>query len=204
VALLFLLVRVIVDSLAGELQAFVVIVRKTVPGLTERALARFQKRAARAVQVAGKVNILVTGNREMRSLNRRFLGKDKPTDVLSFPPLPGPLDSLAGEIAISAEIAAANARRLGHSSAQEIKILVLHGLLHLAGYDHASDHGEMADKEAALRRALRLPAGLIERSGSPSSNTLRRTRSARARHSRKKPPSTAERSRPGPARTGTQ
>jgi ssRNA-specific RNase YbeY (16S rRNA maturation enzyme) len=70
---------------------------------------------------------------------------------------------MAGEIAISVDIALQNSARLGHSVAQEIKILALHGLLHLAGFDHERDNGEMASKEATLRRALRLPAALIER-----------------------------------------
>ena len=69
----------------------------------------------------------------------------------------------AGDLAISAEIAASNARRLGHSAGDELKILILHGLLHLAGYDHETDSGEMARKETRLRRLLGLPAALIER-----------------------------------------
>jgi probable rRNA maturation factor len=66
-------------------------------------------------------------------------------------------------VAISADIARENARRLGHSVADEVKILVLHGILHLAGFDHEHDHGEMARKESRLRRQLKLEAGLIER-----------------------------------------
>lgn len=126
-------------------------------------MARFLARAARASGLRGSVNVVVTGNRELQSLNHRFRGKDKPTDVLSFPPMAGFSDDLAGDIAISVEIAADNARQLGHSTADEVKILVLHGLLHLAGYDHEADNGEMARKEAQLRRSLRLPEGLIER-----------------------------------------
>jgi ssRNA-specific RNase YbeY (16S rRNA maturation enzyme) len=64
---------------------------------------------------------------------------------------------------VSADIAARNARALGHSVAEEVKILVLHGVLHLAGYDHESDSGQMAEKELRLRRKLGLPAALIER-----------------------------------------
>jgi probable rRNA maturation factor len=70
---------------------------------------------------------------------------------------------LAGEIAISADIARQNAARLGHPAALEIKLLALHGILHLAGMDHERDNGEMARKEAHLRSVLRLPTGLIER-----------------------------------------
>lgn len=73
---------------------------------------------------------------------------------------------LAGEIAISADIALQNAVRLGHSPAEEIKILTLHGILHLAGMDHERDNGQMASKEATFRRTLGLPAALIERTRS--------------------------------------
>jgi len=107
--------------------------------------------------------VLVTSNAEMRSLNRRFLGKGQPTDVLSFPAASGTTKGFAGDIAISAEMAAQNARALGHALAQEVKILVLHGILHLRGYDHERDRGQMARREQKLRRELRLPLGLIER-----------------------------------------
>lgn len=140
-----------------------VILRKSVAGLREAALERFIARVRRSASLRGTVNVLVTSSRELRGLNRRFRGQDKPTDVLSFPPMPGLVDGLAGDIAISAEIAARNARMLGHAPAQEIKVLVLHGMLHLAGYDHEHDEGEMAKKENALRKALRLPCALIER-----------------------------------------
>jgi len=140
-----------------------VILRKPVAGLSDTALAKFVARASRASKLAGTVNVLVTGSSELRSLNRRFRGKDQPTDVLSFPPGPIFVNGLAGDIAISADIAKQNALRLGHSAAQEIKILTLHGVLHLAGYDHETDDGTMAGKETQLRRSLGLPLGLIER-----------------------------------------
>jgi len=80
----------------------------------------------------------------------------------------------AGDIAISAEIAAHNARSLGHTAAEEIKILILHGILHLRGYDHERDRGKMARREAKLRRDLRLPIGLIERTAQPGQRPRRR------------------------------
>ena len=92
--------------------------------------------------------MLVTGSSELRSLNRRFRGKDQPTDVLSFPPGPCFVNGLAGDIAISADIAKQNARRLGHSAAQEIKILALHGVLHLVGYDHERDRARWRTRKA--------------------------------------------------------
>ena len=113
--------------------------RKPVAGLSETALTRFVSRASRAGSFEASVNVLVTGSAELRALNRRFRGKDQPTDVLSFPPGPGFANGLAGDIAISADIAKQNASRLGHSAAQEIKILALHGVLHLAGFDHERD-----------------------------------------------------------------
>lgn len=145
-----------------------VILRKPVAQLSESALARFVTRACRAAKLPGKVNVMVTSGQEMRSLNRRFRGKDKPTDVLSFPPMADFADGLAGDVAISADIAAKNARSLGHEPAEEIKILALHGVLHLAGYDHEKDKGEMVREETRLRRLLGLSTGLIERSGKAS------------------------------------
>jgi len=125
-----------------------------------KTLSRFATRAQRALALQGDVNICVTSNREMQALNRRFRHKNKATDVLSFPSqVPG----VAGDIAISLEIAAANAAELGHDLATEVKILILHGLLHLAGFDHEIDNGEMLAREASLRRELGLPVGLIER-----------------------------------------
>lgn len=153
-----------------------VILKKRVAGLSEAALTNFLLRARRASHLAGKVSVLVTGNQELRTLNQKFRGKDKPTDVLSFPALPGTANGLAGDIAISADLAASNAHRLGHDPADEIKILLLHGVLHLAGYDHEHDHGEMARKEQKLRLALGLPVGLIERTGDRNSCLPRRLR----------------------------
>ena len=140
-----------------------VILRKKVSGLTESSLDRFLLRAMRAARLRGSVSLLVTTSRELQRLNRQFRKKDKPTDVLSFPASDAQTSRFAGDIAISAEIAAQNARRLHHSAAEEVKILALHGVLHLAGYDHEKDDGEMAAKEVRLRKALRLPSGLIER-----------------------------------------
>jgi len=108
--------------------------------------------------------VLVTGNQQLRTLNAQFRRKDNATDVLSFPS--DMRGEYAGDIAISAQIAAENAKQLGHSAAEEVKILALHGVLHLAGYDHEGDDGEMKKKEAGLRRRMGLPIGLIERNNS--------------------------------------
>jgi probable rRNA maturation factor len=141
-----------------------VIFRKRVVGLSESTLSRFVTQATRAAKLPGMVNVLVTTSRELRTLNRRFRKQDKTTDVLSFPPMLESAD-FSGDIAISADIAASNARQLGHSAANEVKILALHGILHLAGHDHETDDGEMARVEQRLRKKLGLPVGLIERNG---------------------------------------
>jgi len=143
-----------------------VILHKCVPELSELALSRFLSRARRVAGLDAAVDLLLTSSREMKSLNRRFRRKDKATDVLSFP-ADGSREKFAGEIAISAEIAAQNAHALGHSAADEVKILALHGVLHLRGYDHERDQGEMARREMELRRQLGLPSGLIERTKAP-------------------------------------
>jgi len=131
-----------------------------------RALAR-RRLAASASEIRQTVAggrgflCLVTDDRELRRLNRQFLGKDEPTDVLSFPE-PGP-DGFLGEMAISVDRARDQARACGHSLDDEVRILMLHGLLHLLGMDHAADRGRMARAEKRWRKKLGLPPGLIER-----------------------------------------
>jgi probable rRNA maturation factor len=100
------------------------------------------------------VTCLITSDAELQKLNQKFCGKSYATDVLSFPP---------GDMAISFDRAAAQAAELGHSVEDELRILMLHGLLHLAGMDHATDKGAMARAEIRWRKRLRLPSGLIER-----------------------------------------
>jgi len=138
---------------------------------TAKALSRYATRVQRVLGIRGEVNICVTSNREMQQLNRRFRKKNKATDVLSFPSsTPG----IVGDIAISLQIAAANAEDLDHSLADEVKILILHGMLHLAGLDHEIDNGEMRARESALRAKFGLPVGLIERSNSVPPKTAKR------------------------------
>ena len=127
------------------------------PSVSVAQLQRFARRAQTLAEVSGEVDILIASNKRLCDLNRRFRRKNKPTDVLSFPRPAG------GDIAISVQIALENAQRFGHSLASELKILVLHGMLHLAGYDHESDNGRMARAEARLRSQLKLPASLIDR-----------------------------------------
>ena len=144
----------------------------TTPASTSaQTLSRFATRVQRELAIEGEVNIRVTSNREMQGLNRRFRKKNKPTDVLTFPSAG---QDTKGDIAISLEIAAANAAELGHSLATEVKVLILHGMLHLAGYDHEIDDGEMQAREAELRATFKLPVGLIERAHQPAAKVVRR------------------------------
>ena len=154
-----------------------IILKRRVPGLGRRELTAFVAAACRAARLRGMVTLMVTDNRELRALNLRFKGADRATDVLSFP-APVFVRGFAGDIAISVEIAAKNARRLGHSVSDEIRILVLHGVLHLAGYDHDTDNGEMASRELLMRKRLSLPTGLIERNA--SGRKIKSARPARA------------------------
>lgn len=135
-----------------------------------RTLARFLASAQAAARLRGQVSVLLTTDAEVRRLNRRFRGIDRSTDVLSFP---APASSaaperIAGDLAISVPTARRQAAERGHSLPAEIKILMLHGLLHLAGYDHHADNGQMARRERLLRVRLKLPHGLIERAGAGS------------------------------------
>jgi probable rRNA maturation factor len=133
-----------------------------------RTISRFLNEAQAAVGLRGQVTVLLTTDAAIRRLNRQFRGKNKATDVLSFPAdflFPGQRekDRVAGDLAISVTTALRQAREQNHSLSIEIKVLILHGLLHLAGYDHETDDGKMARRERVLRTRLRLREGLIER-----------------------------------------
>ena len=154
----------------------VILERRKTRELSRLALARFANRAQRAAGVAGEVNVLLTTDAEMERLNRQFRGKAYPTDVLSFPHAappqhannrragdPAAPDHAGGDIAISLGAARAQAACLGHSLLTEVKVLILHGMLHLAGHDHEHDRGQMRRLEQRLRLHLHLPSGLIER-----------------------------------------
>jgi probable rRNA maturation factor len=150
-----------------------------------RTLARFLTRAQTAVRLRGQVTVLVTSDAAMRELNLRFRGKNQPTDVLSFRSehLVRGTENVAGDVAISVETAQRQSVEQGHSLATEIKVLMLHGLLHLAGHDHETDEGEMQRRERSLRARLGLPLGLIERTSSPTLS--QRARKDGARRDRK-------------------
>jgi probable rRNA maturation factor len=138
--------------------------------LNRQELARFAVLAVEAAGARGGVAVLLTNDQRIQELNRQFRGKNAPTDVLSFPAVDwaanGHRGKSAGDLAISLETAARQAEGFGHPLATEVKVLILHGALHLAGFDHETDSGEMARKELRLRRRLGLPSGLIERGSS--------------------------------------
>lgn len=153
-----------------------VIVRQRAADVNEHALARFASRVRRITGLKGEVAVLITRNREIRTLNRIYRKKDKPTDVISFP---SEMREIAGDIAISLDFARKNGRALGHGTLPELKILILHGMLHLAGMDHEKDEGQMARRELRLRRELGLPEGLIERANGTAPKRMARKRSIR-------------------------
>jgi probable rRNA maturation factor len=154
------------DAKAGRTKAWERVGLSSV-GLSAAGLRRFLERARKAAGVAGEVHVLLAGDKTLRRLNREFGGKDKTTDVLSFPAGASAVffaeRELAGDLAISLETAGRQARAYGHSLEAEVKVLMLHGVLHLAGMDHETDGGEMAEREAELRAKLGLNAGLIAR-----------------------------------------
>ncbi len=123
-----------------------------------RALVSRIARAIRESKVQGpgskgEVSILFCGDRKMRTLNRLYRKKDRPTDVLAFP---AQANGLLGDIVISVPYAARQAKRRGEPVSREIDRLLLHGFLHLSGYDHETDEGEMDALEAKLRKRLNL------------------------------------------------
>ena len=132
-----------------------------VPGLAAW-LSRLLSPAAQ-----GEAALAIVGDQTVRRLNRTYRGIDRATDVLSFP-ADEPVQAAApvrflGDVVIARGVAARQARAAGHSTAIELRILALHGLLHLLGYDHERDEGEMARLEQRLRRRGGLGTGLIER-----------------------------------------
>jgi probable rRNA maturation factor len=128
--------------------------------LKAAGVAGWLRRIAPA-RARGHVTVAVTTDARIRVLNRAFRRKDAVTDVLSFPSDEPPH---LGDIVIAAGAARRHARSAGHSIGVELRVLALHGLLHLLGYDHEQDDGAMARLERRLRRRGGLPEGLIERS----------------------------------------
>jgi len=116
----------------------------------------------------GDLSIAIVSDRRMRALNRQFRGNDAVTDVLSFPAdtstsLRAGEPRFLGDIVIASGVATKQAKAAGHTLQTEVRVLALHGLLHLIGYDHESDDGMMARAERRLRKKAGLKEGLIER-----------------------------------------
>jgi probable rRNA maturation factor len=132
-----------------------------------RGLAEWLARVAPA-RARGDVSVVFVSDARMRGLNQRYRGQGGPTDVLSFPADPSHrvVGDALGDIVIAVGVARRQAREAGHSFTAETRVLALHGLLHLMGYDHDSDTGQMARVEARLRRAGGLREGLIARARS--------------------------------------
>ena len=138
-------------------------------GESVRGLAPWLARVAPA-SARGDLCVAVVSDRRMRALNRQFRGKDAVTDVLSFP---AHSRGFLGDIVIAAGVAKRQAKEAGHDIRTEIRVLALHGLLHLLGYDHDADDGKMARVEARLRKKAGLPAGLIERGAEGTEKRIR-------------------------------
>jgi rRNA maturation RNase YbeY len=122
---------------------------------------RVRRMLGRVAKAAGararEVSVLFCADGRMRTLNRRYRGKDRPTDVLAFP-ADGGAAGFLGDIVISVPYAAREARRREETRGREIDRLLLHGFLHLMGYDHETDQGQMDALEGRLRRRLGLAA----------------------------------------------
>ena len=107
------------------------------------------------------IELLLTNNEEIQQINRDYRNIDKPTDVLSFP-----YDNFSpflGSIVISIDKAKEESKKLGHSILEELKLLFIHGVLHIMGYDHEVDNGEMRQKEEEVIKYFKLPKSLIVR-----------------------------------------
>lgn len=168
------------NSVYGRATAgFMIVNRQRNARIPTRDLREFLSRARRALRLPSEsVTVCLVTNSEMARWNRAYRGKAGPTDVLSFP-ANGPQkkhpirrsrsdgdafisasdnsgDSYLGDIAIAPVVARRNARRFGRTFGDEMRILILHGMLHLMGYDHETDTGEMDRRERRLRRALGL------------------------------------------------
>lgn len=144
----------------------------------------FVQQVAKSMRLGrGNFNVCLVDDKEIERLNSSFRKKARPTDVLSFAweqgsnhrqsgKLCDEFRDFLGDIIISAETARRNAQAEGHSTQNEVRWLILHGLLHLKGYDHEKDHGEMKALELSLRDKLKI------------SGTHRRNRGAKGRSAR--------------------
>lgn len=133
------------------------------PGLKRRELEAYARALRDEVAGGRPFCCLISSDDELRRMNREFLGKDYATDVLSFPS--GDEAGGLGDIAISWQRAKEQAVAEGHGADTELRVLLLHGVLHLLGYDHERDRGRMKRAEVKWRKHFGLAGGLIERAG---------------------------------------
>ncbi len=136
----------------GPTLSVVLLNRQRLRPVSAPRLRRVLRSAAVALRVRGELSLVLAGDGLLRRLNRVYRGKDKATDVLSFPGEGG--EAGLGDIVISVPTAAKNARGLGRTLAQELDVLALHGFLHVLGYDHETDDGTMDRIEGRLRKRL--------------------------------------------------
>ena len=134
--------------------------RRVPPDFRRRVVERFARQLQAEVTKGRPFDCVITGDAELRRLNKQFRSQDCATDVLSFASAG---TSSLGDIAISFQRARAQAREFGHTVEREVSILMLHGVLHLMGLDHQADSGRMARAEKRWRVRLGLAHGLIER-----------------------------------------
>lgn len=154
---------------AGRARLAVTLTAPDSTSVPTRGLTSWLTKAAPA-NARGEVTIALVSDARMRTLNRSYRNKDYATDVLSFPvavAAPAPVgeeqDDYLGDIVIATGVAQRQADDVGHPVGTELRVLALHGLLHLLGYDHETDSGEMARLEARLRKKAGLKEGLISR-----------------------------------------
>jgi probable rRNA maturation factor len=159
----------VIDMPDGEPRLRVLVADERGRAVAAPGLAAWLRRVAPA-RARGVVSVALVSDQRVRALNRTYRRKDYATDVLSFPSLPGPefpaSSPFLGDIVIARGVSRRQARQAGHSEQTELRVLALHGLLHLLGYDHERDNGRMRRMERRLRRKGGLHEGLIERAGS--------------------------------------
>jgi probable rRNA maturation factor len=143
-----------------------ILFEKAPRALPRRPLTAFAELVSTRVALGRRFCCLLTGDDELQRLNREFRALDEPTDVLSFP-TESPSGEL-GDIAISIDRAREQADVYGHELSAEVRILLLHGVLHLLGHDHETDRGKMRRLETRWRKEFGLPTGLIERVSEPA------------------------------------
>jgi probable rRNA maturation factor len=146
------------SAASGRRRGMTIDVSGKAPGVSRSELRAWARAALRHLQLTqAELSLALVADATIHALNRRYRGKDKPTDVLAFPLADEVQPSLLGDVVISVETASRQARRRGHPLREELQVLLVHGILHLAGYDHEVSRSEavrMRRKERGIIRAL--------------------------------------------------